>query len=267
MLGTDIKEKLKSHVLITPTHKECDLSNWTLVESFFKKIRSFDIAINCAAFTQVDKCETEATSTAFQINGEGPHILAKCCEKAKTPLLHISTDYVFDGNKTVYKTGDPPNPQTIYGRSKLLGEQYIQSIMSRYFIVRTSWLYGKNGNNFVKTILKNARNDGPLRVVDDQRGCPTWTKDLANGIAELIQTEKFGIHHASGNGSCTWYEFGKKILATANINKEILPISTKKSFELFPNIKAKRPASSILVNTIDMRDWKEALNEYVQFNA
>lgn len=265
MLGHDLLKQMGSdYTVIAPDEKEVDLTNWTMVENFFKRIRYADFVINCAAYTLVDKCE-ENSNLAFAINASGTQIIAKCCERMRIPMLHVSTDYVFDGKKELYTVSDVPIiPETIYGRSKLLGEQYVQQIANRYFIVRTSWLYGQYGNNFVHTILRLSQQDGPLKIVNDQIGCPTYTIDLAKAMISLIGSENYGIHHASGEGYCSWFEFAKKTLQIKNISKEIIPISTKKSFDLFPQIKAKRPMKSILKNTLSMRHWEKALEDYLK---
>lgn len=264
MLGHDIKEFLdKKHILLCPTRRELNLENWRSIDSYFAQIRNADLVINTAAFTNVDLCETES-KRAFQINATAVQAIAKCCEQRSIPLLHISTDYVFNGDKEVYTVNDIPSaPLSIYGRSKLLAEDYIKQLMKRYYIVRTSWLYGANGKNFVKTILNIANEDKPLRIVSDQVGCPTYTQDLVFAIYSLIENENYGIHHASGTGSCSWYEFARKILELKNIEKTATPISTRKSLDLFPNIKAIRPKYSVLQNTVTMPMWDVSLRKYL----
>lgn len=261
MLGQNVVCELKNENLITPTSQDCNITNRHAIENLFHKIQYADIVINCAAFTNVDKCEEESNK-AFSVNATAIQFIAKSCEKFQLPLIHVSTDYVFDGEKEWYTVDDIPKKQnTIYGRSKFLAEEYIKQIMSRYYIVRTAWLYGKNGKNFVTTISNLAKNEQSLKIVNDQFGCPTYTKDLSKAIKSLIGSEKYGIHHAVGEGSCSWYEFAKEIT-----KKEIIPISTQKSFDLFPHIKAKRPKSSRLRNTLYMRPWQTALKEFLHEN-
>ena len=222
-----------------------------------------DIVINCAAFTKVDLCEGEV-ELAYKVNSIGPKNLAICCEKVNAKLVHISTDYVFDGNKNIYREDDITNPQSVYGKSKLLGEQYVQSFCSKYFIIRTAWLYG-DGNNFVKTMLNLSESNNEINVVNDQIGTPTSTKDLAEVILKLIHTENYGLYHGTNKGSCSWYEFAKKIFEIKNIDIKVNPISSKEYAS-----KVKRPQYSVLdnfllrtINLDDFREWEEAFSEYL----
>ena len=225
-----------------------------------------DIIINCAAFTKVDLCEDEV-ELAYKVNSIGPKNLAICCEKVNAKLVHISTDYVFDGNKNIYREDDITNPQSVYGKSKLLGEQYVQSFCSKYFIIRTAWLYG-DGNNFVKTMLNLSESNNEINVVNDQIGTPTSTKDLAEVILKLIHTENYGLYHGTNKGSCSWYEFAKKIFEIKNIDIKVNPISSNEY-----SSKVKRPQYSVLdnfllrtINLDDFREWEEALSEYLNIN-
>lgn len=261
MLGHDIIKQISTnHTVIAPSSAECDLSNWTDVEKFFRRLKHYDIIINCAAFAKVDECESSGKK-AFTVNSSGAQILAKCAEKLRIPIVHISTDYVFDGTQNLYTVSCETGPLNVYGRSKLLGEQYVRSIASRHFIVRTAWLYGSYGRNFVKTML--AAKDPSIKIVHDQFGCPTYTVDLAKAIVNVMFSENYGTHHAVGIGDCSWFDFARKIFEYAGIQKEIIPISTKKSFEIFPHIKAIRPARSVLQNTLPMKPWPEALREFI----
>lgn len=225
-----------------------------------------DIIINCAAMTNVDLCENDF-ETAMKVNAIGARNVAMAAESIGAKLIHVSTDYVFPGTGTSpYTEWDLCDPQSIYGKSKYLGEQYISSFCSRYFIVRTSWLYGYQGNNFVKTILRIAKEKGQLKVVDDQRGNPTNANDLAHHIIKLALTEEYGLYHCTGEGECSWYDFACKIIEYANIQCQITPCTT----EEFPR-PAKRPAYSSLNNFMlkctvgdEMRDWKEALKNYIR---
>ena len=225
-----------------------------------------DIVINCAAFTKVDLCEDEV-ELAYKVNSIGPKNLAIYCEKVNAKLVHISTDYVFDGNKKIYREDDITNPQSVYGKSKLLGEQYVQSFCSKYFIIRTAWLYG-DGNNFVKTMLNLSESNNEINVVNDQIGTPTSTKDLAEVILKLIHTENYGLYHGTNKGSCSWYEFAKKIFEIKNIDIKVNPISSNEY-----SSKVKRPQYSVLdnfllrtINLDDFREWEEALSEYLNIN-
>jgi dTDP-4-dehydrorhamnose reductase len=224
-----------------------------------------EVIINTAAYTKVDACETDE-QTAFRVNALGTRNLAVAAYNIGAKILQVSTDYVFDGTgNTPLREYDPVNPQSVYGKSKALGEQLVMTTNPRYFIVRTAWLYG-DGHNFVRTILKLAAEQDELKVVNDQVGTPTSTVDLARCILDLIQTEHYGVYHGTCEGECTWYEFARRILALRGINKRVIPISTT---EL--RLPAKRPAYSVLENfMLDMvgldrfRRWEEALAEYLR---
>lgn len=222
---------------------------------------SYGAVINCAAYTNVNKCETER-ELAFRANAIGPRNLAIACEECGARLLHVSTDYVFSGEGSEpYTEYDMCAPTSVYGKTKHLGEEYVRQFSTRYFIVRTAWLYGYYGNNFVKTMMKINREHGASRVVCDQRGNPTNAADLAHHILKLIATEEYGIYHATGEGECSWYEFTKKIVEYAGINAEVSPCTT----EEYPT-PAKRPAYSALDNMMlrvtvgdEFRPWQTAL--------
>ncbi|HBM81377.1 MAG TPA: dTDP-4-dehydrorhamnose reductase [Clostridiaceae bacterium] len=224
-----------------------------------------DIIINPAAFTNVDLCESKEDE-AFRANAIGARNMAIAAQNTGAKLIHISTDYVFDGNgDRPYREFDVPHPVSVYGKTKLLGEEYVKEFCSRYFIVRTAWLYGYNGRNFVKTILKAANEKGHLDVVDDQRGCPTNAEDLSYHILKIALTDEYGIYHCTGNGECTWYDFAKKIVEYADIPCTVSPIKSDKLQRA-----AKRPAYSVLDNMMlrftvgdQMRQWEDALREYI----
>lgn len=242
-----------------------DITNLEAVIEFFEYSK-FDCVINCAAYTNVDKCETDI-ETAFKVNALGPRNLAIASEKIEAKLIHISTDYVFSGEGTTpFVEWDDSAPQSIYGKTKYLGEQYIREFCSRYFIVRTAWLYGYYGNNFVKTIMKAAREKGELKVVNDQRGNPTNAADLAHHILKLITTQEYGIYHGTGTGECSWFDFASKIVEFAGIDAKVNPCSTDE----FPR-PAKRPAFSSLENLMfkatvgdEFRDWEDALKYFIE---
>lgn len=226
-----------------------------------------DVIINTAAYTKVDACETDEL-TAFLVNAHGARNLAVAAFNIGAKILQVSTDFVFPGTgNTPLREYDPINPLNIYGKSKALGEQLVMATNPRHFILRTAWLYG-DGTNFVRTILKLAKEQEELRVVNDQVGTPTSTVDLARCILDLIQTEHYGIYHGTCEGECTWYEFARRILALKGINKRVIPISTT---EL--RLPAKRPAYSVLENFMlsmvgldNFRKWEEALEEYLNKN-
>ena len=258
VVGTDV---------LCDNMKNLDITDKKAVVSFIKKEKP-DIVINCAAFTNVDLCETQSES-AFNLNSLGPRNLARACDKVSARLVHVSTDYVFSGVSDVpFCEYDVPNPQSVYGKTKLLGEKYVETFCKKHFIVRTSWLYGKFGNNFVKTISKIAAEKGELKVVDDQVGNPTNAEDVAYHILKIATTSEYGLYNCTGNGICSWYEFACKIVELAGINANVSPCTT----EEFPR-PAKRPAYSALENNMlkltvgdEMRNWKIALQSYFENN-
>lgn len=224
-----------------------------------------DIIINCAAMTNVDGCESDY-KTAFKVNAVGVRNLAMAAENVNAKFIHISTDYVFAGDATKpYVEWDKVNPVSIYGKSKALGEKYAMSYCTRSFVVRTSWLYGYIGKNFVKTVRRVMRTVGKMTVVNDQRGNPTNANDLAHHLLKLAVTNEYGIYHCTGSGECTWYEFAKEIVALSKIEGEVFPCTSDE----YPT-PTKRPAFSSLKNLAlscsvgdEMRHWKEALEEYI----
>ena len=237
-----------------------------------------DVIVNCAAYTQVDKCEVEE-ELAAKVNGAGPGILAEAGKACDAILVHISTDYVFSGDVELpYREDDPTEPLSAYGRTKLIGEQaIIDSSLSRYFIIRTSWLYGPGGPNFVETILRLSSERDELRIVSDQIGSPTYTGDLAQAIFSLLEesglSEKniYGTYHFSNSGHCSWFEFAKEILAQARVlemkvvTQSIKPIATDE----YP-LPAVRPVNSVFnkekyQNTVGsvVSQWQESLQVYM----
>jgi dTDP-4-dehydrorhamnose reductase len=226
----------------------------------------YDAIVNCAAFTNVNLCETEQQA-AFRANALGPRNLALAAGKTGAKLLHVSTDYVFSGDGSrPYAEWEQPCPQSVYGKTKYLGEEYVKQFCSRYFIVRTAWLYGYTGGNFVKTMLRIAREKGSCRVVNDQRGNPTNAADLAHHLLKLLTTEEYGVYHATGNGECSWYEFTRKILEYAKIPAEVTPCTTAE----YPT-PAKRPAYSALDHAMlratvgdEFRPWEDALRAFFE---
>lgn len=220
-----------------------------------------DIVIHCAAYTNVDKAE-EDYQTAHKINVIGTENISKICGENDITLVYISTDYVFDGKKnTPYETTDKTNPINNYGLTKLKGEEAVKKHCHRYYITRTSWLYGKHGKNFVDTMIKLGKNP-ELKVVNDQTGCPTWTVELSNGITKLLQEQKpYGIYHICGSGETTWYNFAKEIFELTNLTTNLSPCTTKD----FPR-PAKRPGYSVMNNEGICRHWQEALKEYINIS-
>ncbi|HDR7732914.1 TPA: dTDP-4-dehydrorhamnose reductase [Bacillus thuringiensis] len=225
-----------------------------------------DIIIHTAAYTQVDQAESDE-EVAFKVNAEGTKYLAQAAEAVGAKFCYVSTDYVFDGTKdTPYKADDQTNPQTVYGKSKLVGEQYTQEYCSKSYIVRTSWVFGLYGNNFVKTMLRLAEENKELGIVHDQVGSPTYTTDLARFIISLVQTDKYGVYHGSNSGVCSWYEFAKEIFKQSNIEILVNPLKT----EDFPR-PAARPKYSVLDKGMieengfeSFQNWKEALKGFLK---
>jgi dTDP-4-dehydrorhamnose reductase len=250
MLGSDLCKAFPEAVKLT--HKELDITNRDNVMESIQKTKP-DVVLNAAAYTDVDGCE-ENEELAFRVNGHGPGYIAEACSIFGSKLVHFSTDYVFDGNKKEYVETDVPNPINIYGHSKLLGENKIIENIDDYRIIRISWLFGVHGKNFVETILRLSRKIDTVKVVNDQFGKPTYTKDLANNIKGIIVLDP-GIYHITNDGVCSWYEFASAIL------DNVIPCTS----EDFPK-KAKRPRYSVLINTKTkpMRHWKEALRDYLK---
>ncbi len=242
---------------------ELDISDFSAVIELFNT-QHFDAVINCAAYTDVNGCEYNR-DTAFKANALGPRNLAIAADKTGAKLIHISTDYVFSGvGNSPHIEWDKCDPQNVYGKSKLLGEQYVREFCRKYFIVRTSWLYSRTGKNFVKTMLKINREKGMCRVVSDQYGNPTNVADLAHHILKLLETEQYGIYHGTGNDVCSWFEFAEKIVELAGIRSDVQPCSS----EEYPS-PAQRPAYSALDNMMfrntvgdEFRGWEEALADF-----
>lgn len=224
------------------TRDSLDISNLKEFESFFKD-NTFDYCINCAAYTAVDKAEEEKEQ-AFLINAEAVKTLAETCKEYKVMLIHISTDFVFDGLKNEpYIETDSPNPINVYGASKLQGEKFIQEILDTYYIIRTSWVYSEFGNNFVKTMLRLANERDEISVVNDQIGCPTYATDLAKTILDIVylNQQEYGIYHYSNIGEISWFSFAQNIFNEMKSNCTVLPMASKDY-----QSKAKRPLYSVL---------------------
>ncbi|SFA57969.1 dTDP-4-dehydrorhamnose reductase [Anoxybacillus pushchinoensis] len=267
-LGTDLVHLLadRGYKVYGYGRDELDITNFEQVKQVISEVNP-DVVIHAAAYTKVDLAESEPDQ-AFLINAYGTRNVVVASEAIGAKLVYVSTDYVFDGTANVpYNEFAPTNPLSVYGKSKLAGEQFVRDLHSKFFIVRTSWVYGKHGNNFVKTMLKLAQERDELMVVHDQIGCPTYTVDLANCILELIQTEKYGIYHVSNSGHCSWYEFAKAIFEEAGIEVKVNPCTTKD----FPR-PAPRPAYSVLDHMAlqlngfrEMREWRVALAHCLKF--
>lgn len=245
--------------------KELDITDRAAVEHLMQAYRP-DAVIHCAAYTKVDLAEDEP-ERCWAVNADGTRNLAAACREIGAKMLYISTDYVFPGTGEQFRrTDDPVSPVNTYGRSKLAGELAVQSLLETYFIVRISWVFGKNGNNFVKTMLRLAETRTELTVVCDQIGSPTYTADLAPLLCDMVQTERYGIYHATNGGTCAWSEFAKAIFELADKQVTVYPIPTS----AYPT-RAVRPLNSRMSKERlhsngfqELPEWKNALARYLK---
>ena len=247
MLGQDLTAFVHPrHEIIPVDLPEIDITRPGTLGPCITESRP-DVVIHAAAFTAVDECERQP-DVAFRVNGEGTRNVARACREAGLPMLYISTDYVFDGEKPApYVESDAPHPLSVYGRSKLEGEKHVGELLEAYWIVRTSWLFGPCGKNFVRTILERARAAMPLRVVHDQIGAPTYTMHLAAALEEIITRGEYGIYHATNQGSCSWFEFARTIVREAGMDEScVTPIPTSASDRPAPRPRNSRLAATHL---------------------
>jgi dTDP-4-dehydrorhamnose reductase len=266
MLGLSLVRALEKqdHAVLPLSREEADV---TQLSSFHHPIQAIqaDWIFHLAAFTKVDECETHADE-AYLVNALGARNAAQAAAEANISLLTISTDYVFDGlAKTPYREYDPTGPRSVYGQTKLAGEQAVREIHPRHVIVRTSWLYGRGGSNFIDTILNKAREGEPLRVVDDQRGSPTSTHDLARALIQLAEAKQYGTYHVTNSGDCTWYELAKYAVQRAGLRAEIARTDSASLGRPAP-----RPAYSVLSNLLyehvtgnRLPHWQDAVDRYL----
>ncbi len=259
MLGQDLVPILEDedYDVIETDIDNLDITDFNQVESVLNK-EIPDIVIHCAAYTNVDGAETDI-ETATKVNVLGTENIAKACGQKNITMVYISTDYVFDGEKKEpYLTDDKTNPQSVYGKTKLDGEKAVQKYCKKFYITRTSWLYGHHGKNFVETMISLAQKP-ELKVVNDQIGCPTWTVELSNGIVKLLNEGlQYGIYHVCGSGEVSWYGFAKEIFKLAGLSVNLKPCTT----EEFPR-PAKRPKHSTMENNGICRSWKISLKDYI----
>lgn len=265
-LGRELQKQYEGKdVELIPTDvKDLDITDVKAVNKFVTEHKP-DVIINCAAHTQVDKCE-EQLDLAYKINTIGPKNLASAAFTIGAEIVQVSTDYVFNGEGNTELTEfDTTDPQTVYGKTKLDGESFVKILNPKHYIVRTAWLYG-DGNNFVKTMIKLSENHSELKVVDDQVGTPTSTVDLAKVIIKLLDDKNYGLFHCTCKGVCSWYDFAKEIFRLKNIDIKVIPCTT----EEFPR-PAKRPKYSVLRNymleltTGDItKQWQESLKDYIE---
>ena len=266
-LGHDVIAELYSRGIdyIAPTHSELDLCDRGAVLEFFQS-NEIHAVMHCAAYTAVDKAESEP-DLCYAINADATAFLAECCAERDIPLMYISTDYVFPGDGDLpYDVDSEKGPLGVYGKSKLLGEEVVLRLCSKFFIVRISWVFGSNGSNFVKTILRLADTKDSIKVVDDQIGSPTYTRDLSVLLCDMIVTDKYGIYHATNEGFCSFNEFAKEIVRLSGKELEIGAISTADYGAV-----AARPLNSRLskaslleagFNTLPT--WQDALSRYLK---
>ena len=266
MLGRDLAAHLEARHQVVPVDlPEVDITDLALLQRTFDSAKP-EVAIHTAAFTAVDDCEHHP-DLAFRVNAEGTRNVAVACRLASVPMLYISTDYVFDGQKpTPYEEHDPPNPLNVYGRSKLQGEMHVAESAQAAWIVRTSWLFGPWGKNFVRAILQRANRGEVLRVVDDQVGSPTYTMDLAEKLEQIVMKGKVGVYHVTNRGYCSWFEFAQEILRQAGLSHvPLFAIPTSAS-----DRPAPRPRNSRLAHTRLETEglglpppWQDALARYL----
>jgi dTDP-4-dehydrorhamnose reductase len=264
MLGKDLLAAFSEDDVTGLGSRDADLRDVGSVLSKTQQARP-DWIILCAAYTDVDGCEKDP-ARAFAVNRDGAAHVARAAAQTGSRLVFISSDYVFDGEKRApYEIEDPPNPINVYGRSKAEAESNLSEIVPDCCIVRTSWLFGVGGKCFPDTILKLARTQPELRVVDDQRGCPTYTPDLAAVLASLVRKQANGVVHVTNGGSCSWFEFARAILAARSPETTVIPVTTAE----FPR-PARRPAHSVLSDRslqgfgIKLPDWQDALKRYLR---
>lgn len=260
-LGLELASLLpeRDHEVTALSRRELDIVDPGSVSDALEEYAP-DLVVNAAAYTNVDGCETE-TETAYAVNALGPRNLAQGCERRGCELLHVSTNYVFDGeNDRPYEPFDPPNPMSAYGRSKLAGEEYVRDLSSRWYVVRSAGVYGQ-GHNFVRTMLRVGGERDALKVKDDEFISPTYARDLAEGIAGIVEDGLYGMYHVTNSGSCSWYEFARKIFELAGVEVEVLPIPSSE----YP-LPAARPANGVLSNLggPKLRHWRDALAGYLE---
>lgn len=282
-LGHDVVKELikRDHEPIGVDREQMDLTVPNQIREYIGKSKP-EAIIHCAAYTAVDAAE-DNEELCRQVNSYSVREIAKCSKELDIPMIYISTDYVFDGMKGLedinsdeldkssyleYKEDDKTNPQNIYGQTKLEGELYVKELLDKYYIVRISWVFGENGNNFIDTMLRLSKDRGELNIIGDQIGSPTYTKDLAPLLVDMIESDKYGTYHATNEGYCSWFDFAKEIFTISDIGIKVNPISTSQ----YPT-RAKRPFNSkmskqkLVDNGFqELRNWKLALKDYINTN-
>lgn len=263
-LGLELAELLpgRGHETVALPRRELDITDAAAVDGALEE-HAPGVVINAAAFTNVDLCETE-TETAYAVNALGPRNLARACERRGASILHVSTNYVFDGREErPYEPFDAARPISAYGRTKLAGEEHVMRLTNRWTVVRTAGVYGR-GHNFVRTMLRVAAERDVLKVKDDEFVSPTNARDLAEGIIRVVEGEGYGLYHLTNSGSCSWYEFTREIFRLSGIETELVPIPGSE----YP-LPAARPANGVLstLGSPKLRPWPEALADYLEREA
>lgn len=270
-LGTDVMDQLNANNIeaVGIDREELDIVDKKACEEFFEKANAekrIDAVIHCAAYTAVDKAEDEQ-ELSYNINALGTENIALACKKFDMKLMYISTDYVFNGQgERPWEPDDEREPLNVYGKTKYEGELFVEKLSDKYFIVRIAWVFGIAGHNFIKTMLKLAKERDSLTVVDDQIGSPTYTADLSKLLVAMIQTDKYGRYHATNEGYCSWYEFAKEIFKVAGVEIDVKPVDSS----AYP-AKAKRPANSRMEKSkLDemgfkrLPSWQDATRRYIE---
>lgn len=266
-LGHDVAAELADRGIscVAADKADFDLTNCESVKGFVRACNP-DVIIHCAAYTAVDKAE-EDSATCYNVNINGTRYICDAASENQAKIIYISTDYVFDGDKSEpYEVDDITSPQSVYGTTKLQGEHVVRNSTAKHFIVRTAWVFGANGNNFVKTMLRLGAERDTLNVVCDQYGSPTYTKDLARLLCDMALSDKYGTYHATNEGFCSWADFACEIMHKAGLNARIVPIPSSD----YP-AKAKRPMNSrlskqkLIENGFSpLPDWQDALSRYLE---
>ena len=264
----EVSNKIKNAEVIAVDVDKLDITNLEQVKKVLNEEKP-DVVINCAAATNVDGCESNK-DLAFKINALGPRNLAMIAEEIGAKIVQVSTDYVFKGvGEVPLDETELVSPVSAYGKTKLAGENFVKEFSNKYFIVRTAWLYGYVGHNFVYTMMKLGKDKEALSVVNDQLGNPTHANDLAYHILKLIETDEYGVYHCTGKGQCSWYDFASEIMKLSERSCKVNPCTSKEYKAMYPN-SADRPAYSSLDNMMlrctvadEMRDWREALKTFI----
>lgn len=266
-LGHDVMQCLAKREIeaVGADIEEFDITDFKGTRDFIVAVKP-NVVIHCSAYTAVEKAEDDM-ELCMAVNGTGTENIAKVCKELNSKMLYISSDYVFPGvGENFYEVTDIPNPLGRYGKTKQAGEEAVKKILNQYFIVRTSWVFGKNGSNFVKTMLRLGKEKKEINVVNDQIGSPTYTKDLAPLLCDMVLTEKYGIYHATNEGICSWAEFAKEIMKIGGLDAKVNGISS----EEYPSRVIRPKNSRLSKKSLDengfqrLPDWKDAVKRYIE---